>query len=447
VKYLVLILIGLLFPQSIYPQLYKKAEGFAKISAGVGMMMPVTRAEYSAKKFQGAHLRINMFEMSYFAGESYLNNSNTEDSVYASINYNIGLNIPIPKPKIGKRIAGIKGILIQPIVGLHFGGGSILGVKTNHINLSPGFTFQIPYALVDVRLNTAYRWSKGDYTHNSLVEGICFTPSITFEFDGLDAIWDSKIVKTGKFTSSYRSSTSIGGGWSIVSTTGRTSDFYMSDVRPFFALKPYYEIGQIVGSQRLKAFGLSFAGRYGAMMFDAGFDFGGYELHEPGGNGFDGEISESVLHDTKGKANALDSYIKLGLDPLSLIQMTFFGTTQAEAKKGLTKNLRLYGGLGVGYMMAGKATFINPQKAASSLDNFFAANPDLERNVDTDPSMIESSMSLTVFFQVELASISVFWQMKGGKVGMRNSFGVAYIIPYNRVIKKYKEIDEHMKNE
>lgn len=443
-KKIVLILIPMLFCHCLYPQLYKNTQGFAKISAGVGIMTPLTNSDYSAKNFQGFHLRGNMFEMSYFAGETSLNDISVEDSVYASTYYSLGLNIPIPKPKLGNRIAGIKGFLIQPIVGLHYGGSRMMGVKTNHINLSPGFTFQIPYALVDIRLNTAYRWSKGNYTHNNLIEGVCFTPTITFEFDGLDAIWDSKIVKTGKHTSNYKSSTYIGGGYSLVSTSSRTTDFYMSDVGPFFAIKPYYESGQFVGNKKLKAYGLSFAGRYGAMMFDAGFDFGGYKLPEPGGNDFGGDIAENIPEDTEGKVNAFDSYIKLGLDPLSLIQMVFFGTTQAKAKKGHTKNLRFYTGLGVGYMMAGEAKFLNPQKANNSLNAFFNSNPDLERNVTTDPSIIESSMSLTAFFQAELASISVFWQFKGGKAGMRNSFGVAYIIPYNRVIKKYKEIDGYM---
>ncbi len=423
-----MIAIILVFLPLILSAQYKNSPGFAKISGGYGLSVPAFKNTTLDGPWTGIHFRYKWFETSYFTGAAEYERDELPDTTADGGIFSVGWNIPVSYLKFGNRELGVWGILIQPIIGIHYSMYT-LGGSASAASLSPGLTFQFPYVIVDARMNMGYTFTT-DKGHEAAknVEGFMLTPEITFQLDGLFDLWNPKIVKTGRSSTTSRSGTYI---------ITRTSDDFSSDVRPFWAITPRMltGIGPCIGTG---IGGIGFSGRAGALMADASIDFGSLTvLTKEFPEEYNINTSEEQFN---GQVFASRFFIGAGFSPIYLFKAVFRprSLSKVEGAK-LTPMFRNYLGVRFGYSLVGDVKF-DRSEAGDELDVIYQNHPDLEKVYDARE--MEAGVLFSLFYTIELASISLSWEVAvspSAALASQQTFGLTYLLPYKRLMKFYKQ--------
>ncbi len=215
---------------------------YALVAGGFNMSKPILANGYSSDYWKGVHIRSKFVEFGYMSARVI----NPLDSNVLGTNIYIGANIPIFKLGMGKRVYGIKGILLIPFIAADIGRTSIGTAHSLQATIAPGLSLQLPYVLVDFRMNTGVTFNNvaGLKKYKLLL-----MPTIAFQFDALWDVMDPKIKFNGTFSgtttsTTYSESIEYHTDYDIITTTETTSsrdysyDSYKKDVGPHISLGP-----------------------------------------------------------------------------------------------------------------------------------------------------------------------------------------------------------------
>ena len=165
----------------------KAQSNYTRTCAGFNYVMPRLGNGYTTDPWKGVHVRNKFIELGYFAGRV---DGPVDTNMLARDMY-LGLNLPIPYLGFGKREYGIKGFLFSPYLAVDLcrvGVGERKG--SWGITAAPGVSLQLPYILLDFRLNTIVGF---DNVTSFKKEKYIIAPTLGLHFDGLWDVMDPKI--------------------------------------------------------------------------------------------------------------------------------------------------------------------------------------------------------------------------------------------------------------
>jgi hypothetical protein len=169
---------------------------YTRTCGGFNYVMPKLGKGYDGEAMRGINVRNKFIEMGYYAGRV----TSSLDSNLLAYNGFIGLNLPIRLLGFGKREYGIKGALVAPYVAVDL---CRMGIGTNHTwgaTVAPGISLQLPYVLVDFRLNTVIGFKNVPGLKR---ERYMFAPTIQLQFDGLWDVMNPKVEFDHTYNGAY----------------------------------------------------------------------------------------------------------------------------------------------------------------------------------------------------------------------------------------------------
>jgi hypothetical protein len=259
---------------------------YTAMAAGINYGFPKLQKNYSTTPWKGVHIRATFLEFGYMAGRVTKPNDET------ALGYNayLGANIPFTKLEFGKREYGIKGFLVVPFMAGDLGLTGIDGRKSFQLTAAPGISLQLPYTLIDFRLNTSFAFNN---VPGLLKYKVLFAPTIAFQFDGLWDVMDPHLEFDGHYegvnsSTTYSDHVETTSTEIITTTTATTtytpysSDVYRFDVGPYITLGPrmcYWNLKKgntclmagIVQSGRAHGFGYDLIAEKGTIKTETGY--------------------------------------------------------------------------------------------------------------------------------------------------------------------------------
>ena len=406
--------------------------------------------------------------------------------LYRLTPYTMGLrknpDAKIKKLTINKRTDGIYGYSIYPQInmGLTFLSGYDKSINARQssgwgITLNPSYNLALPYVVIEAGLNGSYYFKSTSSSGKFRV-----TPTLSLKFDGLLELLESD-VELGQQTDEAISrqivdNTSVSykrdGDYEIKTTTTQfhyelemdSRAYYYRTVANFGGISLRYTKGRdIIWSGNTKMFSLAYTKRFNMTGLDFIVDHGtqGYSssLQNPTYTykpettdlNIDQNSSEFIAEGT-----ATRIYGRYSFDALQLF-MRFANKKSAAnkgdvslsktTKTGSNKNgaLRVMAGIGLGYAFIEKPKFIFDQAQAKK-DAWFAANPDILRNAQNDPTRTKSGFLYHAFVSIEFGVIGVEWGFTPmfnaplSTTGKFSDFTVNYTLPIKRIVKSVRKI-------
>jgi hypothetical protein len=321
---------------------------------------------------------------------------------------------------------GTSGWLLQPTLG-----GFIRTFKTPgnskslSFGVSPELQLQLPYSIIALKLDVGYNMA-GPGSDLYKTTGLIFFPQLSFQFDALKDFHNTKSIVTGQDVHSYYSGSD--GFYDYYKTV--IADHATRVMDPFWSIGFRAEIGKLKNPLPTYNLGLGVSGRWSTLMFDSYISYGKFFIK----SFYDVEKAKrpTDLTPFNGTFNNVAINLNIGVDVLLGIKRLF--NPIAYKKLGnRTPYFSVYMGMGLSYMIPGEAQFSDPATAHATIDSWFAANPDIDRNAKTDPSITKHGMGMNFFIQFEAASIGFIisgsFQKNSGGI---NSIGINYLFPLKK---------------
>lgn len=170
---------------------------YTRVAAGFNYVKPRMGKGYSTEPWKGVNIRSKVLELGYYAGHV----SDPSANSLLAHNAYVGLNIPIRRLGFGKREYGIKGILVAPFIAGDVGRVRIGDQKTWQLTVAPGVSLQLPYVLVDFRLNTIVGFSN---VPGLTKQKYMIAPTVTLQFDALWDVMDPELRFDANYSGIYR---------------------------------------------------------------------------------------------------------------------------------------------------------------------------------------------------------------------------------------------------
>jgi hypothetical protein len=431
--------------------------GFSSFSAGYTTMTPSFKPEVSTERWHGVHFRGRILEFMFTqGGMTYQDDSHPDYHTGKGSMMNLGINIPFHRLSIVRRKDYFKGIHITPILGVHYATATAMHTRKTQggLNVAPGLNIQLPFVVADLRLNTSMYF--GEKEHFSTYRGnLVFTPSLSLQFDGLFEVLGGRSAQSGTFDYTYRVLEDIETSYNedrTIKTEKQTygnyashSKTFMTIQRAFWYVKPAFGVGLKTMPNDISetyqpgnAKSLSVGGRWMYFMGDVGIEQtnGYFASRDPKFIEELADYADTYPKDLTGSFNGLELRGKVGLDLVSLVQGVIMPKSMRGAKSfgyKWAKFVRIQGGVSGGILIPGKMNFADPE-APQKLDAYFAANPDLPRNKQTDLGQIGTGTTIGLFTNIEFGAASFEFDWHGNHdLGWHTSFRVGYLIPIQEI--------------
>ena len=406
---------------------HEKYPGFAKTSGGMGMSVPII-TNFKPSVWKGLEYRTKYFSFSYYTSlATYKCNSDIDTTTQVN-SFALEYLQPLNFLRMGNRNnKGTKGWLLQPTLGVFYRTFKTTNKSSSlSLGISPEIQLQLPYSAIALKLNLGYNMAGiGSDLHKTT--GFMFFPQLSFQFDALKDFHNTKLVVTG--TDAYDIPTGSDGMYNYYKTV--VSDHRIRVMDPFWAIGFRAETGTKHNPLPTYNLGAGFSGRWSTLMFDSYISYGKFFS-----NGFyDIEKIRRPADMTpfEGTVNNFGVNINVGADVL-LATKRLFNPKGYKDMGFMTPYFSIYMGMGLSYLIPGETQFTNPTAALIALDSYFAANPDIERNAITDPSVTKSGMGMNFFIQFETASIGLILSASvQQKIGGSVSIGINYLFPLKEI--------------
>jgi hypothetical protein len=261
---------------------------YTRVAAGINFAFPVLQKNYSTEPWKGIHIRSKVMEFGYVAGKV----TNPSDIKVHGYSAYLGVNLPFQKFSFGKREYGIKGFWFAPFFAADLGRMRIDADKSFQITVAPGASIQLPYVLIDFRLNASF--GLGNNISGLLKNEILLAPTVVFQFDALWDVMDPKLKFDGHYegvnsSTSYSDKVEYTETEIITTTTATTTysaysyDSYKYDIGPHISVGPricYWNLKKggstfmagIVQSGRAHGFGYDLVAEKGNITSESGYD-------------------------------------------------------------------------------------------------------------------------------------------------------------------------------
>ncbi len=438
--------------------------GYSSTAVGVGKVFPKFKSEVNTKPWNNFILRNGIFEIQFAEGN--FTYGQVDDADYESDKgqlFSIGVIIPLHRFTLVQRKKYWSGIHVTPMFGVHYSTQVMGDVGQAGFNLAPGLSVQFPLGMIDLKLNNGFYFGNKEEMKKYRGGGYLFTPSIGIQLDGMFERLGGSSVSSGAFQTTWRVLESeeveydddntnfrlktTRRNYSYRSASGKSSRKVQ---RAFWYLSGSYNKSRsslLTGyDDKEKAvrlipdgngWGVSVGGRWRDFMIDAALErnSGFYALRDPK------HISElegfaSTYPLVEGEFSALEIRGKIGFDIVSAIGQ-IVAKRQVRKLKNLdfpwVKFMRFNVGLSGGLGLPGKTNMLTPN-GDQLLDDFFTANPEVERNELTDITKNNAAWTIGLFANWEMGPISLGWDWHGHQeFGWRTGVGIRYMIPLNQL--------------
>lgn len=456
---------------AVEAQLFKQYKlGYSTTAVGVSRLMPSFNSDVNIDGGWNAFfLRNGIFEFQFGEGDFTLgqpgetNFSNGEGQFLA-----LGVVVPLHKATVIQRTNYWKGVHVVPLLGVHYttqtmklANGSNTGQAG--VNFAPALAIQFPLGMIDLRLNNSFYFGGKERMSQFRKPGYLFTPSISFQIDGLFEMLGGRKTATGEYQTTWRELESIETEEEEFSNyktkTTRMTYKYKSDsgtsfrklIGAFWYISPYFSKGlsgtptydsenSTISIPKGNGMGVSIGGRYKFFMADIGVERneGFYAIRDPE---FIKELEgfESTFPLVEGAFSALEIRGKVGFDFISAIGniVTPRQTRSLKSKDwAWTKFMRFNAGVSGGFSLPGD-TDVHTINGGQLLDDFFTDNPSLVRDAKTDIRENKTAFTIGLFMDFELGPISIGYDWHGNHdFGWRSAFRVGYLVPINLMFRK-----------
>jgi hypothetical protein len=437
--------------------------------------------------FESNNLKFNFLSKSQNKGDLLQEKKQNEFQLLYAINpYTMGLrknpNAKIKKLTANKRTCGLFGYSAYPQINLGF---SVLSDYdySKQINqssgwgltLNPSYNLALPYVIIEAGLNGSYYFSSTPSSGK-----FRFTPTLGLKFDGLLELLESE-MELGQQTDELINrmivdKTSVkyerAGDYEFKTTTTsyhyelemESRAYYYRTVADFGGLALRRTKGRdVIWSGNTDMFSVGYVGRFKQTGLDVILDFGtkGYSssLQNPTYT-FRPEDTDLAVDETSSEFIAegkiTQVYARYSFDAWQMLMRALFKvgnkgagdvTVARKTKRGSNKNgaFRVMAGIGLGYALIEKPKFIF-DNAQAKKDAWFAANPDILRNAQNDPTRTTSGFLYHAFLSVEFGVIGVEWGFTPlfnaplTTTGKFSDFTVNYTLPLRRIAKVAKQL-------
>ncbi len=401
-------------------------------------------------------------DLGYNTGKALALNGNRKDTLAAQ-EFKLGLNIPIKKLMIGNRYQDLRGILLVPNIGFAYTSMTLGSDKVRGFKLAPMASLQFPFFGIDFKLNTDLRFPKA----NTMIKGFAIYPEIGIRVDGLYNLMNPQSVYTGHYrgtntntSTRYEEKTyKDGSDWvtetyKITTTTVENYDFdnYAMDVGPFVAIGPRYTFKNVPYSGPTSLVGLGYYLRAGLFGTDLLVDHGhiGFAssaktpqtIYSPDPKNNNGIYKKDYRFTGTYSTTRLTG--RVGIELMDLL----FRMRYKQSKEGVTptKFTRIMVGIGGGYATISQPHYNNSSSLAR-VDSIFNHDFTLLSTSRNHAKFASNTPFFTAFISIEVGAAQVSFEMyryKNAYLANVGTVSLGYLLPYNRILKKYKSI-RHMK--
>ena len=397
---------------------HDKYPGFTKTSGGIGISMPII-PNIKPSVWTGLEYRSKYFRVNYYTSMATYKITPERDTSSQLTSFSLTYLRPLNFLKMGHRNnKGTEGWLLQPTLGITFRNIKTPNKsKSTGMYISPEIQLQIPYSVITFKVDVGYNLSAPTSKLYNTV-GLVVFPQLSFQFDALKDYHNTRKIITGEYSSTTETSYYY---------TVRDHTRAMRVMDGFWAINFRAEMGTKAHPLATSNLGVGLSGRWSTLMFDSYVSYGKYFAR----GFYDVESSKKPTDLTpfNGTVNNFGINLNAGVDALLTIMKLF----NASAYKDLgyeTPYFSIYMGMGLNFLVPGETKFANPTLANTTLDSYFAANPDIERSAKNDPGITKAGIGYNFFIQFETASIG--FTLNGAyqkKIGGIATIGIIYLFP------------------
>jgi hypothetical protein len=427
---------------------YKSRPSFLQENLGAG--------DYESFWYHDSYFLLGFGQGKYLRPSEYVIN---KADTFAFNDFSIGLNFNIPKWNIGRRLWDISGVMLVPQIGVCYNVLSAENESIKGLKVLPSLSLQLPYGAIDFRLNMDLRGGNHDFA-----KGLSFYPEIGIRIDGLYNIFDPEWTSNGHYEGTRT--------WKTVEirttyerdeitrelyeVTIRTEthhvenynfDAYARNIGPFVAIGPRLTFSNHDFAGNTRMYGLGISGR----MPMYGIDF----FADYGKMGFASSFEKpEVIGEPKPKDNKInkEDYLfagtyesgriggRIGFDLVESLMRLFYSAPSGSASA--TKFTRIQGGIGGGYALVNKPQY-DRSYAPQYLDSLTTSDYTRLTTSVNDARFGENTTFFTYFISLEVGAVAVSWEnyrYKYAPLANVRTMTVSYMLPYNRLIKRYKNL-------
>lgn len=401
---------------------------YAAVTGGMLFSSPTFKNGYQAENWKGIYSRSHFLEFGFTFGEV------NKDSLHPIVgnNFFVGANIPLTNLKLGHRHHGVRGILVQPFLGLDLGRTKVDQYKSWNLVAAPGLSIQMPFFVIDFRLNSQLNFRVKD---NSALPRLAFTPMVSLQLDALYDVFDPNIqFDRTEYRTRVTDYTTIEQlEDKIIKTTTTTYehysvDVYVSDVQPFRYFGPRFiqRDPQFAGKTML--FGLG----YGIRKASFGIDF----IVDGGKLGHASSYEKAPTFsdpNNVGKINKDDSRYIGDMSCVRGLARILFDLNASETRA--TQFSRVMAGIGMGYAYLWNQRYYNTDNL-KDLDAYLASDKEIFSTSAIDARKSKSGVFLHTALIYERGAISLGYEFNlnvNAELTRVNTFSIGYLIPYKRL--------------
>lgn len=412
--------------------------------------------DYQSFWYHDSYLLFGFGQGKYQRPSEYVLN---QPDTFAFNDFSLGFNFNIPKWNVGRRLWDISGVMLAPQIGICYNVLNIGDENVKGLKVLPSLSLQLPYGSVDLRVNMDVKG--GDH---ALAKGFSVYPEVGIRIDGLYNIFDPEWVTNGHYegtrswktvdvqTTYERDELSR----ELYEVTIRTEtqhvehynfDAYARNIGPFVAIGPRFTFNNLDYAGNTRMFGLGISGRMPMYGLDFFADYGklgyasSYELPEVIGSPKpDGNKINKKDYLFAGTYDAMRIGGRVGFDVIEGLMRFFYRSPDGGASA--TKFTRLIGGLGGGYATVESPDYYRSY-APYYLDSLSNADYTRLTSATNDARFGENTTFFTYFISFEVGAVSVSWEnyrYKYAPLANVRTMTVSYMLPYNRLIKRYRNL-------
>jgi hypothetical protein len=450
-----------------------RKHGYAPVVAGWQLMRPLSlpQGTYQGRSpyWQGVHYRTKQLELDWAAASLYRSNPALDPTARLERQQFIGLGFhqPVSALGLGARHGGIKGSLLEPFVAAQVGLWTLGDQYKSawQLGAAPGLSLQLPYVVLDARLQAAYCFGAADKRGGDRqFRGLQLVPTLALQFDGLWEVFGARRtsekqfheartetvvtrsvdrVERATYTYSNGGSTTYTTTYTSTSTQqvyhpAYTSTVYHTVVDPWWGLGPRVQwspardyrgttlTGGLQASARINAFAFDVFAEYGQTGLASSLDSlptMARPKPEAGIDRTDDQFSGTRL----GSGRVMG---RMGVD--------VFGILRTLAQNGHTKYFRLNVGAGAGYALPGSRIRYKHPDQEQWLDAKLAdGNPQqFVRNYHADARLATAGLAVQAFTQLEVGPVSLSLERNRyyrDPLGDNYTVAVTWLLPVQRL--------------
>lgn len=413
---------------------------------------------FQSYKWNNYNLQFRWLEFGYGSGRV----NTIENGLTRTVDVHdskLGVNLTIKKLIRGNRTLDVKGFLFVPSISANFTQMKVWkfnDTRVRGLKIAPMFSFQFPFVGIDAKCNFDFRQNKSPN-----IKPFSIYPEISIKFDGLFHVLDPEDIYVGRWINKYYfgTATQIGSNLYRIDyhVVKYEFDRYAKSIGVISAFGPRYTYKNFSYAGSTKMFGLAYFLRTGALGIDAYADIGklgfasealnenkvGYsETMNKRNISLETDKFDKKNSSSKGYFNAKRLGVNFSFDLYNMINP--LGNAGGHDANLPTSMLRTYLGIGGGYVFLSSPHF-NSTEGEAAANKTFNDRFDLAPVSENHAKFSKNTRFISIHAGIELGVIQIKVEhcyYKQAYLASLSSITLGYMLPYNRIKQKLKEVKE-----